>query len=75
MAATGIASLFFCDPVVLESICYCKRAKRLINKDNTTGGLRKIWTGGADFYLRSSRIGVDLLSYESIPTDKREKYD
>ena len=27
------------------------------------------------FFLRSSRIRVDLLSYESIPTDKREHYD
>ena len=31
----------FCDPVVLESICYCKRANRLINECNTTGELRK----------------------------------
>ena len=27
------------------------------------------------FFLRSSRIRVNLLSYESIPTDKREQYD
>ena len=26
-------------------------------------------------FLRSSRIRVDLLSYESKPTDKREQYD
>ena len=37
--------IFFCDPVVLESICYHTRAKRLINESNTTEGLRKIWTG------------------------------
>ena len=36
---------FFCDPVVLESICYCTRAYRLINESNTTLGLRKICTG------------------------------
>ena len=36
---------FFCDPVVLESICYPTRAKRLINDGNTTRGLSKIWTG------------------------------
>ena len=36
---------FFCDPVVLESICYRTRANRLINESKTTGGLRKIWTG------------------------------
>ena len=38
-------NFFFCDPVVLELICYRTRAKRLINEGNTTGGLRKIWTG------------------------------
>ena len=31
---------FFCDPVVLESICYRTRANRLINKSKTTGGLK-----------------------------------
>ena len=31
--------IFFCDPVVIELICYCKRAKRLINEGYTTGGL------------------------------------
>ena len=28
-----------------------------------------------NFFLRSSRIRVDLISYESIPIDKREQYD
>ena len=37
--------IFFCDPVVLESICHHTRAKRLINEGNKTGGLRKIWMG------------------------------
>ena len=37
--------IFFCNPVVLESICYRKRAKRLKYQSNTTEGLRKIWTG------------------------------
>ena len=37
--------IFFCDPVVSELICCRTRAKRLINEGNTTGGLRKIWTG------------------------------
>ena len=32
---------FYLGPVVLESICYRTRAKRLINKINTTGGLKK----------------------------------
>ena len=36
---------FFLDPVVLESICYRRRANRLTNKSKTTGWLRKIWTG------------------------------
>ena len=38
-----------CDPVVLESISYRTRAKRLINNCKTTQGLRKIWTGIACF--------------------------
>ena len=37
--------IFFCDPVILETICYRRRAYRLINESNTTGELRKIWTG------------------------------
>ena len=37
--------IFLCDPVVLESICFRTRAKRLRNESKTTGGLRKIWTG------------------------------
>ena len=37
--------IFFCDPVILESNCYCTRAYWLINESNTTGGLRKNWTG------------------------------
>ena len=28
-----------------------------------------------NFFLRSSRIRVDLLLYESIPSDKQEQYD
>ena len=36
---------FVCDLVVLESISYRTRAKRLINDSKTTGGLRKILTG------------------------------
>ena len=37
--------IFFCDPVVLESICDHTREERLINESNTTGRLKKIWTG------------------------------
>ena len=33
-------SIFFCDVMVLESICYCKIAKRLKYKGNTTGWLK-----------------------------------
>ena len=36
--------IFFCDPVVIESICYRMRTDRLINEGNTTGGLGKNWT-------------------------------
>ena len=37
--------IFLSHPVVLELNCYRTRAKRLINESNTTGELRKIWTG------------------------------
>ena len=66
----------FWDPVVIESICYLTRAKRLINEGNTTRGLRKIWMGTRPkMFLGSSRNRVDLLSYDSKTTDKREQYD
>ena len=32
---------FFCNPVVLESICYRTRANQLRNEVNTTGGRKK----------------------------------
>ena len=34
-------SNFVCNPVVLEPICYCMRADRLINERNMTGWLKK----------------------------------
>ena len=37
--------IFFCDIVILESIWYRTREKRLINESSMTRGLRKIWTG------------------------------
>ena len=33
------------------------------------------WTSWSIFFLWSSRIGVDLLSYESKTTDKQGQYD
>ena len=33
--------IFFCDPIVLESIFHCTNENRLINLNNTTGGLKK----------------------------------
>ena len=36
---------FFCDPVVLESICYRTRVYRFINESNKTAWVRKFWTG------------------------------
>ena len=39
--------IFFCDPVVIESIWYRTRTNRLINEGNTTGGLKIFWTGPA----------------------------
>ena len=74
---------YFCNPVALKSICYCTRAKRLINKANTTGGLRKIWTGErvahpipilfCDSVLLETichRTKVNQLIYESTPEKK-----
>ena len=43
--------IFFCNPVVLESICYRTRAKRLKNGSNTTAALRKIWTGVSTYQI------------------------
>ena len=37
--------IFFCDSIILERICYGTRAKRLMIESNTTGRMRKIWTG------------------------------
>ena len=39
--AVVTVQIFFCDPVVLESICFRTRANRLINESNTTGGMGK----------------------------------
>ena len=38
-AAAVPVQTFLSHPVVLESICYHTRVKRLINESNTTGGL------------------------------------
>ena len=45
--------IFFLDPVVLESIYYRTRAKRLLNESNTTLGLRKNWTGSFSFWQQA----------------------
>ena len=55
--------IFFRDPVALESICCRTRAKRLINEGNTTGGLRKIWTGFSMGYIEQ----VVLKKILSVP--------
>ena len=39
------SGFFFCDPVVIESICYRTTAKQLRNESNTTGWQKKVWTG------------------------------
>ena len=44
--------IFFCNPVVLKSICYRTRANQLINESNTTGELQKIGREGLLFRLR-----------------------
>ena len=49
------------------------RARYLFSQD---GGRQKAdMTSRPNVLLRSSRIKVDQLSYESKPTDKREQYD
>ena len=45
----SLDQIFFCDPVVIELICYRTRAKQLINEGNTTGGLKKIGRDSPDF--------------------------
>ena len=45
----SLNQIVFCDSVVFESICFRTRAKRLRNNGNTTGGLRKIWTGVCEY--------------------------
>ena len=66
---------FFCDPVVLESICHSTRAKRLINEGNTTGGLRKIWTGTNDLHQpscnRSSVVGSTVNVMHAVEDKRR----
>ena len=37
--------IFSSNPVVIELICYRTRANRLIKESNTTGSLKKNWTG------------------------------
>ena len=49
---------FLCDPVVLESIFYRTRLKRLINDSKTTGGLRKILTGCDNLFAIFSIISI-----------------
>ena len=53
---------FFCDPVVLESICHHTRAYQLIDESNTTLGLRKIWTGREQkkIYQIATELSVGL---------------
>ena len=37
--ALQLDQCFFCNPIILGSICYHTREKRLINEGNATGGL------------------------------------
>ena len=48
---------FFCDPVVLESICYCTRAKQLINESNTTRWLEKKFGQDILFEVKKASVG------------------
>ena len=51
VASCNLTKKKFFDPVILELICYRARANRLINESNTTGGVRKIWTGSGILFL------------------------
>ena len=42
--------IFPCDPAVMVSICYRTGAKQQIHRGNTTGGLKKNWTGRSILY-------------------------
>ena len=55
----ALDQFFFCNPVILESICYRTRAKRLINDSKMTGELRKIWTG-IDSYTTGSKKKIRM---------------
>ena len=75
MSSSQLDQIFFCNPVVIESICYRTRAKRRINEGNTTGGLRKIWTGSkrwrnclrqdAIFFLKAL-LGISLAFIPNV---------
>ena len=65
---------FFSHPVVLELICYCMRVKRQIKESNTAEGLQKNIGNPSSrpkHFQPPSRIGVDLLSYDSKMTKIR----
>ena len=82
--------IFLCHPVVLESICYRTKAKRLTNESNTTGGYKKLgqvafiphkrtpnWGPLSSKFLQPSShsICVDLLAYNSKPIEIRWECD
>ena len=54
--------IFFYDLVVIESICYRTKAKRLIYESNTTGGLKKIWTGYPWFWTKTYTYHVSTYT-------------
>ena len=49
---------FLCNPVVIESICYCTRANQLKNESNTTGGLIKIRNGNCHLCINTEPTTV-----------------
>ena len=61
--------IFFCNPVVLESIWYHTKANWLKKESNTTGGLKKIRRGSALFWLhcenKSEREQITVWAWET----------
>ena len=59
---------------IVKALCI-KGAKYFAGKLRKKEVQKEVMHVSTNFFLRSSRIGVDLLSYESKTTDKREQYD
>ena len=64
--------IFLSHPIVLESICYRTRAKRLINESNTTGRLQKNWTGCTLFSINDLPTPCSIESTHPINASNKD---